>query len=186
MKERLCFVHWCSLCSTIQYPLFALQAMRVRNADHPQLSHKEIEIMISQQNFLIILINITLILNKFHFHFTFIIFPAMTWVVIYQQKKTVYSLINTGIINTLTLYLWSEINIFFIFSCYRWDIIVNATEPAGNYWMYFRGLTDCSQRKTQTVAVLHYEGASDTTPTSVPNSYDERPDNFIVSIWNRP
>ncbi|KAL1123234.1 hypothetical protein AAG570_002321, partial [Ranatra chinensis] len=43
----------------------------------------------------------------------------------------------------------------------RWDFILTADRPIGNYWMRFRGLMDCDQRFTSAhqVAVLRYMGS---------------------------
>ena len=87
---------------------------------------------------------------------------------------------QTSKMYNISLILFSE---FFDFVC-RWDIVVNATENIGNYWIYFRGLTDCSQQKTQSVAILRYDGAPVSAPTTTPNTYDERPTNLTVSIGN--
>ena len=60
--------------------------------------------------------------------------------------------------------------------------MLHATQEIGNYWIYVRGLTDCSQKKTQILAVLHYHGAGDGIPSSVPNTYDEYPQGLQVRI----
>ncbi|XP_018332567.1 laccase-2 [Agrilus planipennis] len=44
----------------------------------------------------------------------------------------------------------------------RWDFVLNADQPVGLYWIKFKGLLFCSQLKSYQVAVLQYEGASDT------------------------
>lgn len=51
----------------------------------------------------------------------------------------------------------------------RWDFILNANNRVGNYWIKLRGLADCGPNfnKAYTLAVLHYEGASDTSPQSM-------------------
>lgn len=59
---------------------------------------------------------------------------------------------------------------------------MSADAAEGNYWIYLRGLCDCSQRKTQSLAVLHYKGVNGFTPTSVPNTYDERPSDNRVGV----
>lgn len=57
----------------------------------------------------------------------------------------------------------------------RFDFIVEMNQEVGNYWMHFRGLLDCGEAFTKAyqVAVLHYEGANDSIPTS-PISYERR------------
>lgn len=45
----------------------------------------------------------------------------------------------------------------------RFDFVVNANQPVGNYWLRVRGLMDCDERftKANQVAVLRYTGAEE-------------------------
>uniref|UniRef100_W8B7R7 L-ascorbate oxidase n=1 Tax=Ceratitis capitata TaxID=7213 RepID=W8B7R7_CERCA len=51
----------------------------------------------------------------------------------------------------------------------RFDFILNANQPIGNYWIRFKGLMDCSDQFTSAfqVGILHYEGAGDEEPNGV-------------------
>ncbi|XP_033225671.1 laccase-1 [Belonocnema kinseyi] len=50
----------------------------------------------------------------------------------------------------------------------RYDFIVEMNQEVGNYWMHFRGLLDCGESFTKAyqVAILHYEGAEQSSPHS--------------------
>lgn len=68
----------------------------------------------------------------------------------------------------------------------RWDFVVEATAPVGNYWMRFRGLMDCDERFTKAfeVSILHYDGAGDDEPEGIP-TYDNTHHPGIVNITHR-
>lgn len=55
----------------------------------------------------------------------------------------------------------------------RWDFIVNANQPVGNYFIRARGLMDCDERFTSSfqLAVLHYQGAAEEEPNYTKPSY---------------
>ena len=65
----------------------------------------------------------------------------------------------------------------------RWDFIINANNRIGNYWIKLRGLADCGPafNKAYTLAVLHYENASDDSPASTV-TYDTIQVKGIVSM----
>ncbi|KAI8124068.1 hypothetical protein FF38_00170 [Lucilia cuprina] len=48
----------------------------------------------------------------------------------------------------------------------RFDFVVNADQPVGNYWIRLKGLMDCDERFTSAfqVAILHYDGAPNEEP----------------------
>lgn len=52
-----------------------------------------------------------------------------------------------------------------IFAGERFDIIVHTDQAIGNYWMRTRGEADCGVKKAKQVAIVRYEGASDTNPS---------------------
>lgn len=52
-----------------------------------------------------------------------------------------------------------------IFAGERFDIIVHTDQAIGNYWMRIRGEADCGDKKAKQVAIVRYEGASDTNPS---------------------
>ncbi|XP_054084101.1 uncharacterized protein LOC105219789 [Zeugodacus cucurbitae] len=51
----------------------------------------------------------------------------------------------------------------------RFDFVLNANQPIGNYWIRFKGLMDCSDKFTSAfqVGILRYEGAGETEPSGV-------------------
>lgn len=53
----------------------------------------------------------------------------------------------------------------------RWDFVVHANQPVGNYFIRARGLMDCDERFTSSfqMAVLHYQGAPDEDPPGRPS-----------------
>ncbi|KAK3922857.1 Laccase [Frankliniella fusca] len=58
----------------------------------------------------------------------------------------------------------------------RWDVVVEANQPVGRYWMRLHGLLDCGPRRAHEAAVLQYEGADPTAePAGPPPSYDTHP-----------
>ena len=59
-----------------------------------------------------------------------------------------------------------------VFPGERFDIIVHTDQSIGNYWMRIRGEADCSVKKAKQVAIVRYEGASDTNP-SEPITYSD-------------
>lgn len=59
-----------------------------------------------------------------------------------------------------------EVESFNIFAGERFDFVLNADQPIGNYWMRVRGMADCGVKKAHQQAILRYNGASETEPTS--------------------
>lgn len=49
----------------------------------------------------------------------------------------------------------------------RFDVIVVANQPVGNYWIRIKGLIDCGPKFTKAfqVAVLRYDGAPEEDPS---------------------
>lgn len=64
----------------------------------------------------------------------------------------------------------------------RFDIILNANQTPGLYWMRFKGLLDCAVNEVFQTAVLEYKQANSTTnqyPNGNPN-YNDEPANGTV------
>lgn len=51
-----------------------------------------------------------------------------------------------------------------IFAGERYDVVLKADQPVGNYWMYVRGLIDCQERNTSQTAIIRYDGAMKMQP----------------------
>ncbi|KAM7348084.1 multicopper oxidase 1 [Cochliomyia hominivorax] len=68
----------------------------------------------------------------------------------------------------------------------RFDFVVNADQPVGNYWIRLKGLMDCDERFTSAfqVAILHYEGAADTEPTE-DLGYHHEPKGIELNAMNQ-
>ncbi|XP_055385677.1 uncharacterized protein LOC129614808 [Condylostylus longicornis] len=69
----------------------------------------------------------------------------------------------------------------------RFDFIVVANQPVGNYWIRFKGLMDCDERFTKAfqVAILKYEGAEESDPKGEEPSYDHTPDGIQLNPLNK-
>lgn len=65
----------------------------------------------------------------------------------------------------------THVQSFTIFGGERYDIVLTANQPEGNYWLYVVGLGDCVPKKTFETAVIRYNGAMDMLPPSQP-TYD--------------
>ncbi|KAL4230719.1 Mco1p [Mactra antiquata] len=57
-----------------------------------------------------------------------------------------------------------EADSFNIFAGERYDFVLNASMPVGNYWVRVRGLADCGVKQAKQVAILRYTGAPDEDP----------------------
>ncbi|XP_067668418.1 uncharacterized protein [Haliotis asinina] len=60
---------------------------------------------------------------------------------------------------------------FNVFPGERYDFVLNADKPVGNYWIRARGLIDCEKDKARQVAILRYDTAPETEP-SAPTDYE--------------
>ncbi|XP_055902686.1 uncharacterized protein LOC129938892 [Eupeodes corollae] len=67
----------------------------------------------------------------------------------------------------------------------RFDFIIHANQPVGNYWIRLKGLMDCDARFTSAfqVAILHYQGAERNEPEGVPH-YDFQPGGIELNSLN--
>lgn len=67
----------------------------------------------------------------------------------------------------------------------RFDFVIHANQPVGNYWIRLKGLMDCDQRFTSAfqVAILHYEGAEKNEPDGLPH-YDFQPGGIELNSLN--
>lgn len=69
----------------------------------------------------------------------------------------------------------------------RFDFVLNADQPIGNYWIRVRGLMDCDERfeKAHQVAILRYRRAPDENPAGIP-AYDyQRVDGLQLNALNK-
>lgn len=68
----------------------------------------------------------------------------------------------------------------------RFDFVLKADQPIGNYWIRVRGLMDCDERfeKAHQVAVLRYLRAADENPAGIP-SYDYQRDGLQLNALNK-
>ncbi|WAQ99184.1 LAC1-like protein [Mya arenaria] len=57
-----------------------------------------------------------------------------------------------------------EVESFNIFAGERYDFVLGADKPVGNYWVRVRGLADCGVKSAHQVAILRYDGADDIDP----------------------
>ncbi|XP_052228206.1 uncharacterized protein LOC127842632 [Dreissena polymorpha] len=57
-----------------------------------------------------------------------------------------------------------EVETFNIFAGERFDFVLSAVMPVGNYWIRTRGLADCGVKSAHQVAILRYQGAPDQDP----------------------
>ncbi|XP_055852973.1 uncharacterized protein LOC129916824 [Episyrphus balteatus] len=67
----------------------------------------------------------------------------------------------------------------------RFDFVIHANQPIGNYWIRLKGLMDCDERFTSAfqVAILHYHGAEKNEPEGVPY-YDFQPGGIELNSLN--
>ncbi|XP_069675378.1 uncharacterized protein [Periplaneta americana] len=56
-----------------------------------------------------------------------------------------------------------SVNSIVMFSGERYDVVVNANQQAGSYWIHMRGLSECSEadRQVYQLGVLRYEGTNE-------------------------
>lgn len=68
----------------------------------------------------------------------------------------------------------------------RFDFVVNANQPVGNYWIRIKGLMDCDERftKAHQGAILRYAGAPDDEPDGL-LSYDFKRTGLQLNSLNR-
>ena len=66
-----------------------------------------------------------------------------------------------------------------VFSGERYDFVLNANQPVGNYWVYAVGLWDCRKSGLIVNAILRYNGAPDEDPEGDPSKLDA---SGIVSV----
>ncbi|XP_076058516.1 uncharacterized protein LOC143035925 [Oratosquilla oratoria] len=66
----------------------------------------------------------------------------------------------------------------------RWDIIVEADQPIGNYWMTFTGLIDCWWFKVYQGAILRYKGAPDELPNTTLEYVNPPPPGIYINPMN--
>lgn len=50
----------------------------------------------------------------------------------------------------------------------RYDIVLKADQPVGNYWMYVVGYGFCAANNVTQQAIIRYEGAPDQLPSGTP------------------
>lgn len=62
----------------------------------------------------------------------------------------------------------------------RFDFIIEMNQDVDNYWIRYKGLMDCDERfnSVYQVAILHYEGASDSDPSGE-IGYDPIPEGLV-------
>ena len=70
------------------------------------------------------------------------------------------------------------VDYFIIYAGERWDFVVNASQPVGNYWINLKGLLD----GLHTTAILRYKGAPESNPAGNP-SYDTMTAAGVVSFF---
>lgn len=68
----------------------------------------------------------------------------------------------------------------------RFDFVLNADQPIGNYWIRLKGLMDCDERFTSAfqVAILHYDGAANEEPTG-DLGYQHEPQGIQLNAMNQ-
>lgn len=68
----------------------------------------------------------------------------------------------------------------------RFDFVLNADQPIGNYWIRVRGLMDCDERfeKAHQVAILRYRRAAEENPIGIP-SYNYQRDGLQLNALNK-
>ncbi|XP_027212523.2 uncharacterized protein [Penaeus vannamei] len=72
------------------------------------------------------------------------------------------------------------VDVLEIISGERVDVVLEANQPVGNYWIQVHGLVECSTKQCMQVAVLRYEGAPDTEPTEQVE-YNPNPSGTILN-----
>ncbi|XP_071140315.1 uncharacterized protein [Mytilus edulis] len=63
----------------------------------------------------------------------------------------------------------------------RYDVIIDADQPVGNYWI--RAKTLESNRNTSVEAILHYQGALDSEPLSTPRTCSDTDKCLVVNCF---
>ncbi|XP_060581710.1 uncharacterized protein LOC132738260 [Ruditapes philippinarum] len=118
-----------------------------------------------------------------------------------QGKRYRFRTISNGILNcplqisidghTLTMIASDgspfekiEVNSFIIFAGERFDFVLNASQPVGNYWIRVRGLGVCGFSKVKQVAILRYAGAPDEEPTGSTTWEDADRPGLKLNPWN--
>lgn len=68
----------------------------------------------------------------------------------------------------------------------RFDFVVNADQPIGNYWIRFKGLVDCNEKweKAHQGAIFRYNGAAEQNPVAE-LTYDFKREGFQLNSLNR-
>lgn len=68
----------------------------------------------------------------------------------------------------------------------RFDFVLNADQPIGNYWIRVRGLMDCDERfeKAHQVAILRYRRAPEENPIGIP-SYNYQRNGLQLNALNK-
>ena len=59
----------------------------------------------------------------------------------------------------------ASVNLFLV----RYDVVINADQPVGNYWLYVAGLGFGTMRGLYETAILRYDGAPDAKPDTQPS-----------------
>ncbi|XP_072013206.1 uncharacterized protein [Amphiura filiformis] len=72
-----------------------------------------------------------------------------------------------------------ETDIFVIFGGERFDVVLNADQDVGNYWMRVKGLADC--RFQQELAIVRYVGAPEEDPQEAEILV---PEGVVLNPWN--
>lgn len=69
----------------------------------------------------------------------------------------------------------------------RFDFVVNASQPIGNYWVRVRGLMDCDERftKAHQVAILRYSGATVEEPAGDTPIYEHERHGIQLNALNK-
>lgn len=71
-----------------------------------------------------------------------------------------------------------------IYSGERFDIVVEADQPVGNYWIRLNGLVDCKQNECYEGAILRYEGAPEEDPQELLSYDDDYPTGIVLNPLN--
>ncbi|XP_075156466.1 multicopper oxidase 1 [Haematobia irritans] len=68
----------------------------------------------------------------------------------------------------------------------RFDFILNANQPVGNYWIRLKGLMDCDERFTSAfqVGILHYDNANSEEPQQE-LGYHHEPEGIELNSMNK-
>ena len=73
---------------------------------------------------------------------------------------------------------------FNIFAGERFDFVLHANQPVGNYWVRARGMADCVVKKVRQVAILRYNGAAEEPPQASVSYEDADRQGKVMSINN--